>query len=236
MPPGEPGARPGSASRRRSSARRGEWLGVDHAAVAHAHDPSAARGDLGVVGDHQDGLAARVEAGGTARAPRGRRRSRARRWARRRAGGSAVHQGPGDGEALALAAGQHRRALVGLVAEAQEVEQVRARRPRPACAARRRSTAGRATFSSTLMPSSRLKNWKTMPMWRRRMRASSFSSLAGERLAGERRSRRRSGVSRPATRFSRVDLPQPGGPMIATNSPSPTVEVGAAKGPYRHTL
>jgi len=31
--------------------------------------------------------------------------------------------------------------------------------------------AGSATFSSTLMPSSRLKNWKTMPMWRRRMRA-----------------------------------------------------------------
>ena len=26
--------------------------------------------------------------------------------------------------------------------------------------------AGRATFSSTVMPSSRLKNWNTMPMWR----------------------------------------------------------------------
>ena len=35
------------------------------------------------------------------------------------------------------------------------------------------------------MPSSRLKNWKTMPMWRRRMRASSSSVLPGHLLARE---------------------------------------------------
>ena len=37
---------------------------------------------------------------------------------------------------------------------------------RRACAARPAITAGSVTFSSTLMPSSRLKNWNTMPMWR----------------------------------------------------------------------
>ena len=35
------------------------------------------------------------------------------------------------------------------------------------------------------MPSSRLKNWNTMPMWRRRMRASSSSLLPGDLLAGD---------------------------------------------------
>src|SRR5208282_5277545 len=32
----------------------------------------------------------------------------------------------------------------------------------------------------------------------------------------------RSGLSKPASRCSKVDLPQPDGPTIATNSPSPT--------------
>ena len=45
--------------------------------------------------------------------------------------------------------------------------------------------AGSTTFSSTVMPSSRLKNWNTMPMWRRRIRASSSSVLPGDRLAGD---------------------------------------------------
>ena len=48
------------------------------------------------------------------------------------------------------------------------------------------TTAGSVTFSSTLMPSSRLKNWNTIPMCRRRMIASSSSLLADQRLARER--------------------------------------------------
>ena len=83
-------------------------------------------------------------------------------------------------------------------------------------------TAGSATFSSTVMPSSRLKNWKTSPMWRRRIRASS-SSLRPVTWWPATVISPSSGVSSPATRLSRVDLPQPEGPIRATNSPSPTV-------------
>src|SRR5437667_385580 len=38
-------------------------------------------------------------------------------------------------------------------------------------------TAARTTFSSAEVSSSRLKNWNTKPMWRRRRCASSLSSL-----------------------------------------------------------
>ena len=54
----------------------------------------------------QDRLAAAGAGAGTARAPRRRPRSRGRRWARRPAAGRLVGQGPGDGQALPLAAGQ----------------------------------------------------------------------------------------------------------------------------------
>ena len=43
-------------------------------------------------------------------------------------------------------------------------------------------------------------------------------------------------MSRPATRFSSVDLPQPDGPMIATNSPAVHLEVDAAQGAHRREL
>ena len=80
------------------------------------------------------------------------------------------------------------------------------------------TTAGSVTFSSTLMPSSRLKNWNTIPMCLRRIRASSFSSLPTSDSPATAMSPSL-GVSSPATMFSRVDLPQPDGPMTATNSP-----------------
>ena len=83
-------------------------------------------------------------------------------------------------------------------------------------------TAGSATFSSTVMPSSRLKNWKTRPMCRRRIRASS-SSLRPVTGSPATVMSPSSGVSSPATRFSSVDLPQPEGPIRATNSPAATV-------------
>ena len=67
------------------------------------------------------------------------------------------------------------------------------------------------------MPSRRLKNWKTMPMWARRMRASAFSSLSASDSPATMISPS-VGVSRPATRLSSVDLPHPDGPMTATNS------------------
>ena len=73
------------------------------------------------------------------------------------------------------------------------------------------------------MPSSRLKNWNTMPMWRRRMIASS-SSVLPTSDSPARRSSPSVGVSRPATRLSSVDLPQPDGPITATNSPGVIVK------------
>ena len=91
-----------------------------------------------------------------------------------------------------------------------------ARRLRPAI------TAGSATFSSTVMPSRRLKNWKTMPMWRRRSRARSSSacpvtSSPATKIVPS------SATSSPATRLSSVDLPHPEGPISAANWPRGTV-------------
>jgi hypothetical protein len=46
-------------------------------------------------------------------------------------------------------------------------------------------TAARTTFSSVLIPSSRLKNWKTKPMCSRRIRARAFSSVPVSDRPGE---------------------------------------------------
>ena len=82
-------------------------------------------------------------------------------------------------------------------------------------------SAGITTFSSTVMPSRRLKNWKTMPTWDRRMMASAFSSIfVRSRLATV--TSPSSGLSRPAMRLSSVLFPQPDGPITATNSPRAT--------------
>src|SRR6185312_790582 len=82
--------------------------------------------------------------------------------------------------------------------------------------------AGRATFSRTVMPSSRLKNWKTRPTWRRRIRARS-SSLRPVTSSPATSISPSSAVSSPATRFSSVDLPQPDGPIRAAKSPASMV-------------
>ena len=84
------------------------------------------------------------------------------------------------------------------------------------------SVSGSAAFSVALSTGIRLKNWKTKPNRRRRslvssssvMPATSRPSISMEPLVG---------VSSPPSRFSSVDLPQPLGPMTATNSPGSTV-------------
>ena len=81
--------------------------------------------------------------------------------------------------------------------------------------------AGRATFSSAVMLSSRLKNWKTMPMCFRRMQDSS-SSVRPVTISPPTRMVPSSATSRPATRLSSVDLPHPDGPIRATKSPAGT--------------
>src|SRR5580704_942106 len=71
------------------------------------------------------------------------------------------------------------------------------------------------------MSSSRLKNWKIIPTWRRRYRAAPVSLSVSTRwlptvtapLVGR---------SKPAMRLSSVDFPLPDGPMIATDSPRAT--------------
>ena len=60
-----------------------------------------------------------------------------------------------------------------------------------------------------------------MPMWRRRMRASS-SSLFPVIVSPAMLISPSSATSSPAMRLSSVDFPQPDGPMIATNSPAAT--------------
>src|SRR6516164_3308464 len=80
------------------------------------------------------------------------------------------------------------------------------------------SCAGSRMLSSTVMSSSKLKNWKIMPTWRRRNRATPVSLSRSIRspatvtvpLVGR---------SSPAIMFSSVDFPLPDGPITATDSP-----------------
>ena len=74
------------------------------------------------------------------------------------------------------------------------------------------------TFSNADIPSSRLKNWNTMPTCLRRMIAKRLSSMPASDSPAMTTSPS-SGTSSPATRLSSVDLPHPDGPITATNSP-----------------
>jgi hypothetical protein len=67
------------------------------------------------------------------------------------------------------------------------------------------------------MSSSRLKNWKIMPTWRRRNRASP-ASLSRSIRSPATVTVPLVGRSRPAIMFSSVDLPLPDGPITATGS------------------
>ena len=81
--------------------------------------------------------------------------------------------------------------------------------------------SGSAAFSVAFRTGMRLKNWKTKPMLRRRRRVSSPSDRVA-RSSSPMRTTPLVGRSSPPMRFSSVDLPQPLGPMIATNSPVST--------------
>ena len=88
--------------------------------------------------------------------------------------------------------------------------------------------SARAMFSRTVNVSSRFESWKTNPSSSRRKRESSLEESVV--------------ISRPATRmeplvttsivdmqFKSVDLPEPDGPMIPTNSPSSTKKLTPAR-------
>ena len=83
------------------------------------------------------------------------------------------------------------------------------------------SSSGRATFSPTVRVGTRLKRWKTTPIcWRRSAAARLSLSVAAE-TPSMRTSPAVGRCSNPAT-LSRVDLPEPEGPMMATSSPGCT--------------
>lgn len=122
------------------------------------------------MGDQQDRLAAPVEAGEQPQHLSGALAVEASGGfvGEQQTGG--VDQGAGEGDALLFAAGQLARCAVLLAGQTQLVEQlgpVGAGLPgeRPA------SSAGSSTLSATVRLETRLKNWKTMPMWLRRSTA-----------------------------------------------------------------
>ncbi len=76
-------------------------------------------------------------------------------------------------------------------------------------------------FSSAVSVGSRLKNWKTKPMCRRRSLVRAVSPIAVISCPAI-QALPEVGRSRPARTFIRVDLPEPEGPITATSSPSET--------------
>jgi hypothetical protein len=83
------------------------------------------------------------------------------------------------------------------------------------------SCAGSSTLSATVRSSSRLKNWKIIPISRRRNRAAAVSPRVSIRCPAT-VTVPLLGRSSPAIRFSSVDFPPPDGPITATASPAAT--------------
>ena len=77
--------------------------------------------------------------------------------------------------------------------------------------------SGSVTFSATVRSGSRWKNWKMKPMRWRRI-AARCSSSPDPRSVPSTNTWPADGLSRPASRCSSVDLPEPDLPMIATRS------------------
>ena len=136
---------------------------------------SAIAAARGVVGDHDHRLA-------VARRPTRRSSSRisaAVCESRLPVGSSAnsdrraADQGAGDRDALLLAAGELGRAVAAAVARGRSDPAARRATSRPASAPAIGS--GRTTFSSAVSVGTRLKDWKTKPMWSRRSRVSPAS-------------------------------------------------------------
>src|SRR6185503_9554367 len=80
-------------------------------------------------------------------------------------------------------------------------------------------TRGSSTFSTALRRDSRLKVWNTNPMCLLRI-AASWSSDILPTFSPASSYVPASGTSRQPSTFMSVDLPEPDGPMIATNSPA----------------
>ena len=83
-------------------------------------------------------------------------------------------------------------------------------------------------FSSAVRVGRRLKDWKMKPSWSRRTAVSCLSVMP-DRSWPAMRTLPEVGVSRPAMQCRRVDLPEPEGPMMATNSPRPTARLAESR-------
>ena len=198
---------------------------VHDPAVGQEDDPVGVGRRGRVVGDHDHRPAELADQAQQRRAPRRRTGSRGCRWARRRTRPPAGRQGPGDGDALLLPAGQ----LGGPVREAP----ARPDRLDDAWPAR----PGR--------PPARDVRWQRDVVARRERRQQVVrledepdlvAAQPGQRVAraGRRSRHRRSRParrwprSRPAMQCIRVDLPEPEGPMIALKEPADDVQVPRA--------
>ena len=97
-------------------------------------------------------------------------------------------------------------------------------RPSTSRAGTRWMVSASATFSKAVSVSSRFASWNTKPNSSRR----NFASSAPERPVTSRpptEIRPAVGASMVARQFRSVDLPEPDGPMIPTNSPASTAKL-----------
>ena len=198
--------------------RLGQRRLADDPAVAHRHDALGGARDAHVVRDEHDRLAVGVAlaqhrddlagGGGVEVAGRlvGEQHARA------------VDERAGDRDALLLAAGEvagHARAASSSSPSRSSSSAARRRASRAGTPA---SSAGSSTLSATVRLAIRLKNWNTKPTSLRRSRARR-ASLAPARRSPWTSTSPLVGRSSPPSRLSSVDLPQPLGPVTATNSP-----------------
>ena len=133
-----------------------------------------------------------------------------------------VGERAGDRDPLPLPAGQLRwqdtwPGRPDLTCSAGPLARRRAARgERPA------SSAGSSTFSTAVSSSIRWKAWNTKPTASRRNRARASLAHLVDPLPGQAQISPADGRSRPPSRCSSVDLPQPLGPITATVSPAAT--------------
>ena len=148
-----------------------------------------------------------------------------------------VGERAGDREPLALAAGQHARRVASPCRRGRAGRAGRGRGSRPACAGAPAITAGSTTFSSTRHALEQVEELEDdADVAAPHAGPARPRCLPDDLLARRRVISPSSAMSSPATRFSSVDLPQPDGPMTATNSPALTVEVDAAQRADRRAL
>ena len=136
-------------------------------------------------------------------------------------------QRPRDRDALLLAARKLAGVFAGLFLDADALEQLAARAPRPLCCVFLRTHIGASVmFCSTVRCGNRLNCWKTMPVSRRiasMLRMSLVSSMPSTMISPCWCS-----SSRLIVRM-KVDLPEPDGPKTTTTSPRRTVALNAVE-------